>query len=156
MINIDCLLRKSIFNDIDFLCVPSIECWLYFGLWETCCSKILSGLWIFRGISREHILWFINIMTEGEIVDFFYISLVLVLSYEKFEHRFRECQQVQAFQHPGELLSGNMTAFWFVKVLERRLEQDSVRKNLSSHLVEGWKQNTLFFFCEYLIQKFKI
>jgi len=57
---------------------------------------------------------------------------------------------IKTFQNSAKLLISDMTAFRFVKVLERWLQKYSISNYYSSHILNSTNHDILFLICEIL------
>ena len=78
------------------------------------------------------------------------VALVEVLADDQVKDLVLGRVDGQVLKDSLELLSGNMAGLGSIKVLEARLEQDSVRDDQSSHLSEGGYHDLHLFLCEIL------
>ncbi len=80
----------------------------------------------FGNVCREHVLRAINIAAEIEIVDLFLVAAIAVTANNQIENGVRRRHDVQIFHYSQELLSCDVLRLRAIKVLESRLEKDTV------------------------------
>ena len=81
-------------------------------------------------ISREHVLWPINILAEVKIVYFLSVATVTVTAGDKVKHSITGRHNVQVLHHTEELLSSDVLGLGAIKVLESWLQKDSIGEDM--------------------------
>ena len=141
-------MTEPIFHDIDSLSWASIKDGF-------CATQVLvfSLLdWTGGGLVEawEHIFWSINILDKLEIVNFFGVALIKVLSWDKFKDFFIGRHEIEHLKDSWELESGHMATAGLVKILEGRFQKNSIGSYKLSYFLESINHRLFFLFSEVL------
>lgn len=143
--DVDGLGSEAALENVDAVGGASVEG----RLWAN--AFLLNGSWrkwTFCNVFWEHVFWLVNIVAEIDVVDLLEVALVVVLSGDELGELRVSREEIELFQDSQELVLGDVTAPGLIKVLEGRLEHDSVCHDLEPDILESTDQSLLFFLGE--------